>query len=315
MQSADKLPTEQPAMAGDVKWIEGVTGSTAIERAARLSLLARFKTVDESWKDALDEPRDPERIHRVRVATRRAGAALRVFDDLLARKPSEQLNKLLSKLRRAAGDARDEDVFAERLREWAKTRGDDERPGLDWLAGAEAAKRSATRLGICETDRLRSRWRTLIKELRPRANTTGETLADRAAEQIPRRLTTFHSAASANINRPELLHRLRIAGKRLRYALELLGPGIPAADQIGLSVQMAQDILGQAHDARTIADRLADQLALVDHASTADQIRFRPGIIAWKNHFESEAAAGPARFRDWYREWQDLLAATGLRLR
>jgi CHAD domain-containing protein len=302
-------------MAGDVKWIEGVTGSTAIERAARLSLSARLKTVDEAWKEALDEPRDPDRIHRVRVATRRAGAALRVFDDLVSRNSTKQLNKLLRKLRRAAGDARDEDVFAQRLREWAKTRGHDEQPGLDWLAGAEAGKRSVTRLAICETDRLRDGWLKLMKQIRPRPKTSGETLADRAAEQIPRRLTTFHSAASADIDRPELLHRLRIAGKRLRYSLELLGPGLPAADQMSLSVQTAQDILGEAHDARTIADRLADQLAQVDQASTADQIRFRPGIIAWKNHFESEAAAGPARFRAWYREWQELLAATGLRLR
>ena len=49
--------------------------------------------------------------HQLRVATRRAGAALEIFRDCLPEKDYQTARKQLRRLRRAAGAARDWDVL------------------------------------------------------------------------------------------------------------------------------------------------------------------------------------------------------------
>ena len=58
---------------------------------------------------------DVEHVHRLRVATRRASAALKLYRDCVGDKPARWMKKWLRKIRRAAGDARDLDVLADRL--------------------------------------------------------------------------------------------------------------------------------------------------------------------------------------------------------
>ena len=58
---------------------------------------------------------DIEHVHRLRVATRRAVAALKLYRDCWPDKPARWMKKRLRKIRRAAGDARDLDVLADRL--------------------------------------------------------------------------------------------------------------------------------------------------------------------------------------------------------
>ena len=58
---------------------------------------------------------DIEHVHRLRVSTRRAVAALKLYRDWLPPAKFRWVKKRLKKIRRAAGDARDLDVLAERL--------------------------------------------------------------------------------------------------------------------------------------------------------------------------------------------------------
>jgi CHAD domain-containing protein len=58
----------------------------------------------------------------------------------------------------------------------------------------------------------------------------------------------------ASAEDPKSLHRLRIALKRYRYALEALGPRLPPESQDALrTAEALQKLLGQAHDAHQLA--------------------------------------------------------------
>src|SRR5687767_3640798 len=118
------------------KWISGLSEDMPAEEAARLALHLRVKAVIDLLPRALAGPQDdPEPVHQLRVSTRRAAAALRSFADLLPGKYHKGLARQLRRIRRAAGEARDWDVFradlAQRLAEASPT----EQPGLDLLIG------------------------------------------------------------------------------------------------------------------------------------------------------------------------------------
>jgi CHAD domain-containing protein len=298
-------------MAGELKWVAGVSGSTPVVKVAHLSCADRFAMVESAWLAALEQPREPAHIHHLRVATRRATATIRVFEDLIPSRKATKLQKLLHQLRRAAGTARDEDIFAKRLRDWAKSRGEDDRPGLDWLAGTAVADRAKSRIALRATRELRDHWRKLVSfELNSKS--TKEKLAERAANQIPARIAKFEKAAAREIENPKQLHRLRIAAKRLRYALELLGPGLPGADLLCREVKNVQEMLGSAQDARVISGRLADQLLLLETCSSELRMRYQPGVVGLKNVLEAEVAAAPGKFREWHRHWSEIVATLKL---
>src|SRR2546421_5497268 len=98
------------------KWIPGLSMMTPAREAARLVLHRRLEAVIDALGPALQNPtNDPEVVHRLRVATRRAGAALRIFRSLLPARQYRRARNRLRQLRRAAGAARDWDVFLAQL--------------------------------------------------------------------------------------------------------------------------------------------------------------------------------------------------------
>src|SRR5687767_3634942 len=100
----------------DSKWIDSVNGATPLLEAAQRILDARLGTVAHYLPLAFHEAaRDIEHVHQLRVATRRARAALDLFEVCLANGAAKQARKLLRRIRRAAGAARDWDVFLDML--------------------------------------------------------------------------------------------------------------------------------------------------------------------------------------------------------
>src|SRR5690349_24128611 len=105
-------------MAGG-KWISDLTSDTPVADAARHALTVRLDVVREYLPLALHEAdKDPEHVHQLRVGTRRARAALDIFALCLPQKAYKSAKKLLRGLRRAAGEARDWDVFRAGLVGW-----------------------------------------------------------------------------------------------------------------------------------------------------------------------------------------------------
>src|SRR5438445_799947 len=94
------------------KWIGGLTADMRLTDAAKRILSVRLRAVGEVLPRAVQEADcDPEYVHQLRVATRRADAALRIFSACLPRKTYKAARRRLRGLRQAAGAARDWDVF------------------------------------------------------------------------------------------------------------------------------------------------------------------------------------------------------------
>src|SRR5947199_3407293 len=84
----------------DGKWIEGLGPLLSVAEAARLALQVRFEVVRYHLPLAMHEAdRDPEHVHRLRVGTRRAGAALRLFGSTLPEKVHRKARQTLRSVR------------------------------------------------------------------------------------------------------------------------------------------------------------------------------------------------------------------------
>jgi CHAD domain len=98
-----------------------------------------------------------------------------------------------------------------------------------------------------------------VKGLRPGSKLGGA--ARRIAAQRIADLLQFDEAVRDPANMREL-HDLRIAAKRLRYTLEVLGNALgPVAATVEEEARALQDILGEVHDCDVLAPRLQKELA------------------------------------------------------
>ncbi len=97
-----------------------------------------------------------------------------------------------------------------------------------------------------------------VKGLRPGSKLGGA--ARRIVEQRIADLLQFDEAVRDPANVREL-HDLRIAAKRLRYTLEVLGSALgPAAGALEDEARALQDVLGEVHDCDVLAPRLEAEL-------------------------------------------------------
>src|SRR5262249_10196867 len=90
-----------------------------------------------------------EHVHQLRVGTRRAGAALRIFADCLPGKLHKRTRKALRQVRRAAGSARDWDVFLAMLKERLAKATARQQAGFDFLLGYGHGQRIAAQESLC----------------------------------------------------------------------------------------------------------------------------------------------------------------------
>src|SRR5271167_2033972 len=129
-------------MAGG-KWIHDLKPDTKLADAAQRVLGVRMGVVGDYLPLALHEPeKDPENVHQLRVGTRRARAALDIFSVCLSERMYKKVKKSLRRIRRAAGAARDWDVFLAGLVEWGEGLSPRRRPGLNFLLGYSMAERT-----------------------------------------------------------------------------------------------------------------------------------------------------------------------------
>ena len=104
-------------------------------------------------------------------------------------------------------------------------------------------------------------------------------LAENAARIIAVRLDEVRSFAGA-VRDPAAVHELhdmRIAAKRLRYALEMTAPAFgPEAGRAAKAAKKLQDILGDIHDCDEFVPRVEEHIARL-RAEDAAAIRKRAG--------------------------------------
>jgi CHAD domain-containing protein len=287
------------------KWIEGLTACMPPADAARLVLRARLDTVVR-WLPAAarEAERDPENVHQLRVSTRRADAALRLFRPCLRKRHYREARDRLRTLRRAAGEARDADVFLIDLRERAPRARDRQREGIDFLIGYGLGLRAAARPALEElpVEGFAAWVPKLIEEVRPPEQPR---LMDLALPALQESFTRLAEATAGDLSDYAQLHKVRIAGKRLRYGLEVFaGCFGPTMREVAYPlVEEMQETLGRANDSHAAAERLtALRDGLGDWGPTGERVG--PVIETLLRSHQRRLPQERKRFMKWLEGWR-----------
>ncbi|QUQ69089.1 CHAD domain-containing protein [Kutzneria sp. CA-103260] len=194
---------------------------------------------------------DPEDLHQMRVAVRRLRAVLKSAPGSVP--DCERLRAELGWLGGALGPVRDLDVLIDRLRAESEDFPDDERAVAATLLDGLVAERLSARERL--TSALNSpRYRTLLGHLAQAANSEVDPDAPQPElldlVRAPYRKLRRSVQALPADPPDEQLHRLRILGKRLRYAAELVRPiaGKQLRDLVRATKEL-QEVLGEHQDA------------------------------------------------------------------
>lgn len=306
------------------KWIETLRPETPLRDAAGEVLSHRLEAVEGWLKRLGDDKHDQVRaVHQLRVSTRRAGAALHTFADPLSDTQRKKSRKILRSLRKAAGCARDCDVHAALFASLAD----------ETLSEASHAARDAV-LAVLEaerdiaTERLQDvakrfpaskvkRRRTRLLESLADAELPGDvTLRDAAADILPEIIGAVRDAAASHHGEPAGLHAMRIACKRMRYAVEVFAPcmGEGFNDDLYPRLKEVQERLGRINDAHTARLRLErilvdltqaqESVADESHDDDADDAETVPlverGLRELIERFAREEEAARVDFLAWW---------------
>ena len=221
---------------------------------------------------------DIEELHDMRVATRRMRAAFRVFDDYVDGKRLKPMRKGARRTCSKLGSVRDLDVFWKKTEDYLNGLPPERRGDLMPLREAWEEEREQAReemLSYLDGERY-ARFKERTAELlqpgvaweRPTLTKKGEAVPHRVRHVVP--MAVYERAAAvlaydewvtqSNVSLKQL-HRLRIAGKRLRYTLEFFQESLApqTGDLIG-QMKRLQDHLGDLQDAVVASELLRDFL-------------------------------------------------------
>jgi CHAD domain-containing protein len=229
------------------------------------------------------EQGDVRALHRARVASRR----LRELLPMLQLEPNRarKLNRRLRKVTMRLGTVRELDVLLLVIDELHVSRrarsGGLSRVGIAVAKSRdEARKRLASKLPISDMSRLARKLEQLVEELRALETSGSKTAARSWRWAVDARVTARASRLTETIQEagavylPERLHAVRIAVKKLRYAVELLaelGAGVMAADLRAL--KRGQDLLGHMHDLQV----------LMSSVRTVQASLMPPNLAVWRD--------------------------------
>ena len=237
--------------------IEGVDAGTPVGEAARRILSAKAEPLF-ALESAAAGGEDADAVHDMRVASRRLREALRLFAPVYRRKTIATWYALVTDVTRTLGRVRDADVFIETFHRLLRSATDPaERAALAYIVGYRQAERAA------HLARMRKRLRALdLASARPRfegaiarAEGHGRHAAPlgrsrRGGRGGARRLPMYaFIPAALTAEDSTSQHAMRIACKRLRYAVETLAPCFGDDFEDAHAVLVAfQDALGELHD-------------------------------------------------------------------
>jgi len=239
-----------------------VLGHTRPEKPARPQLQAFFERQYEQILAHDPGTRvgdDPEDLHDLRVAVRRLRAILKIAAPPLDDAWANDLRAELDWLGDALGPVRDLDVMLEHLRKAQPDLGKEERLAFAPLLKTLERERTAHRRSLLAAMKS-ARYVELLDRLeeaarRPRtrsARPSADTIAGSAFSQLRKAVQRLDRDPSDTV-----LHKVRIAGKRARYAAEVAAPG--RGRRVARFIDAAkafQDVAGEHQDAVVTAERL-----------------------------------------------------------
>ncbi|MFM2003987.1 MAG: hypothetical protein RI963_3413, partial [Planctomycetota bacterium] len=238
------------------KWFSSLSADAMVLDAAVTTLRKRFADIQRQLAAGSQSLSHPETLHQLRVALRRAESAVDVYGDVIPRRRGTEIRKLLRRFRRATNEARDLDTIGDRLAQLepasaaaittaVNRRLEDIRPQI-------ADARQELRHNELFDRRVRSLLKKIRKPGKRRREVAASRLGDWALSRIRPLADSFFLAIPT--------HRFRIAGKRLRYAMEVLSSALPSAYRESLYplLESLQERLGELNDLAVARVRIGE---------------------------------------------------------
>lgn len=280
-------------------------------------LVTRFEEL-HGWRDAALDWTDPEGVHSMRVASRRLRSALRDFMPYVRKRNLTPALKRLKDVADTLGRVRDLDVAILALEEIEKRAPQKLASGVKQFVNKKREVRERARKDLKSTLR-KSELKQLASEFQggvDKAIASSESplaFTDVSRTVILERLREFERLTNG-LFKPldaEPLHELRIAIKRLRYAVELFqqcwSRGISASAKRAARIQTA---LGDLHDCdvwiETLGKHIGDArkqkdeqyvaalLWLLDHFLKLRTKHLRRALLRWRE-WETHDTSGRLR--------------------
>lgn len=228
-----------------------VPESLSIVAVAQSSIAKRIADVRECFNELNAGPENTaDTVHRLRVACRRATTCLDFFNEIFDGAARRRFTLLLRNLRRKAGDVRDIDVLSERIQAY---KGRSARKLLDsFRSRREARAQKLLNYGKKVSLELPSLAGDVLSLLMSKNQEAvfNDPFRPWGVERVADTAQGFLKALRKADRSAKSLHRARIAGKKLRYSLEILEPVIPevAASPASCRLRKFQNLVGDIHD-------------------------------------------------------------------
>ena len=205
---------------------------------------------------------DAHGVHQARVASRRLREAVPVLTAGVKGTKARKVRGKIRRLTQALGTVRELDVTIQLLDELVANE-TLPRPALEAVRGRVVLERDARRAVM-----LKRFEHVNMPKLERRLASVGDVLVTARAEswrdalgaRLLKRSKALAAAmtAAGHMYSPEQLHEVRIAAKKLRYAMELaFDAGVKSASAPVRTVKRAQDTLGRLHDLQVLQAHVA----------------------------------------------------------
>lgn len=292
------------------KRVKGIDCKDAASAGIKLVLTTRFEEMYGFRQAALDWS-DPEGVHSMRVASRRLRSALRDFTPFLRQRGLTPVLKETKHIASTLGEVRDQDVAIAALEKIEKQAPAEVSSALKQLIDQRKELRDEARKKL-ESTLTATRMKEVQSEFISRINnaTAGGkaeaqlTFMKMSAAVILDRLKELEKLSDSLYDPFEIesLHDMRIAAKRLRYALELFqqcwGRSLESYAKKAACMQTA---LGDVHDCDDWLNSLGKQINKARKQKQEEQIA---GFIWLLSHFVKVRTKHLRQVFELWREWE-----------
>ncbi len=246
---------------------------------------------------ALKAGEDVENVHQLRVSTRRAMAILNAFGELLPSRRRRWVKRKLKQVRQSAGTARDLDVLTARFDEFDVRNGARER-----LLAELRERRCKAQEPIVKIHQklgsgvLKQQCDELIERIRWRGKRAEPNFEHAASKWQRGAIKRFFKASDGDFSDIEQLHAFRIAGKQLRYTMEIFVGAMPPAYRNDLypKIEQVQDRLGKINDHASTIRHFHEWLV------ECDDKHFSQQMVKLLRPVESQMDKDRRRFVQWF---------------
>lgn len=297
------------------KWIDGLSSEQPATEAARHVLEIRLPIVAHYLPLAAERAdEDIEYVHQLRVATRRTGAALRLFRPVLPKKRFKEARNLLRTIRQAAGDARDWDVFQEMLTHSEALQGKKAESAMEFLIGYSLGQRAAAQETLTTVASASAESLTSVCDKLPGAGVEhpqeepSRTTGELASETMSVVYQELQQGIADKPSTSDELHQLRISGKRVRYAIEVFADLLPSEVRSTLypMIENLQEILGDVQDGHVAIRRLSTMASRLWNIRPDLAEAVFPGLNALTQEAQANISASKRSYRKWLDQWDEL---------